>query len=118
MKPKAAYTTLTQVINQLVADTMDENTITSLRSMLDMPNFQPIREVIENKIIEVGNFLKSKESEKPKTEIRKSDLPPVQLNYDLSEEECCWAPFEYDERDSLNCSKSSLDFNVPLPTIP
>lgn len=63
MKPnQQAYVSLTQVINQMLAETMDENTIESLRSMLDLAAFQPIRSVIETKIIEVGNFLKSKEA--------------------------------------------------------
>lgn len=76
MKPnQQAYISLTQVINQMLAETMDENTIESLRSMLDLSAFQPIRAVIETKIIEVGNFLKSKEDPKeesvPKEEPQK-----------------------------------------------
>lgn len=71
MKPnQQAYVSLTQVINQMLAETMDENTIESLRSMLDLSAFQPIRDVIQTKIIEVGNFLKSKE-EKTESEIPK-----------------------------------------------
>lgn len=71
MKPnQQAYVSLTQVINQMLAETMDENTIESLRSMLDLSAFQPIRDVIQTKIIEVGNFLKSKE-EKAESEIPK-----------------------------------------------
>lgn len=71
MKPnQQAYVSLTQVINQMLAETMDENTIESLRSMLDLSAFQPIRDVIQTKIIEVGNFLKSKE-EKIEYEIPK-----------------------------------------------
>lgn len=61
MKTKPAYDSLTQVIDQMTADTLDRNTIESLRNMLDLPAFQPIRDVIEKKIIEVGNFLKSKD---------------------------------------------------------
>lgn len=56
---KAAYDSLTQVIESLSADRVDENTVLSLKGMLTLTAFAPIRTIIENKIIEIGNYLKA-----------------------------------------------------------
>ncbi len=116
----AAYNTLTQVIDQMVADRLDRGTIESLRSMLDLEAFQPIRHVIENKIIEIGNFLKSKETPvTPPIDVWMDNVPKVQIE---SNEEEKWVPFEYendsDVRETFNHVKGlypDLEFDVVLP---
>jgi hypothetical protein len=129
MKTKAAYSTLTLVIDQMVADTLDRNTIESLRNMLDLPAFQPIRNVIEKKIIEVGNFLKAKD-EAPKPEpiqvwMGANQEKKVESNDALREEIedlLISPPFEYeneqDIRDHFGCLmdnyKDSLEFDIVL----
>lgn len=113
MKPnQQAYVSLTQVINQMLAETMDENTIESLRSMLDLSAFQPIRDVIQTKIIEVGNFLKSKEekieSEIPK-EVTQERVDDGEVNAETREEIESLLnspPFEY-ETDRKDFFKTS-----------
>lgn len=132
MKTKPAYTTLTLVIDQMVADTLDRNTIESLRNMLDLPAFQPIHDVIEKKIIEVGNYLKSKEEEEKEKEILKDnplhrqapmgageltdkinslpDLPDgIEIDYEY--EANLYTNFQY-IKDKFD---SSLEFDVTLP---
>lgn len=121
----AAYNTLTQVIDQMVADRLDRGTIESLRSMLDLEAFQPIRHVIENKIIEIGNFLKSKDvPPPPPIDVWMGNVPKVveSLNKRESNEEDTWLPFEYenegDVRETFNRVKGlypDLEFDVVLP---
>lgn len=135
MKPnrKNDYSMLIQVIDQMVADNLDKNTITSLRNMLELPAFFPIHDVIEKKIIEVGNFLKSKEPPAKQEPImvymgtpKKVEpiTPAVPLD-GVELEDCGWAPFEYDERESRNLFEdikkkvdNQLDFDIVLPTLP
>lgn len=134
MKPKAAYTTLTLVIDQMVADTMDRNTIESLRNMLEMEAFQPIRNVIEKKIIEVGNFLKSKEVPKPEPVMvwmGKTQEKKVESNDALRQEIedlLTSPPFEYENENDVRFHfdnikerfKDTLEFDINLedPLIP
>lgn len=127
MKPKLAYDSLTQVIHQITADTLDRNTIESLRAMLDLPAFQPIRNVIEEKIIEIGNFLKSKDA--PKQEPVMVWMGKTQETRKESNEEhddmLLSPPFEYenenDVRSHFNYVKDkfdkSLEFDVVLTAI-
>jgi hypothetical protein len=124
MKHKqAAYNSLTQVIDQMVADRLDRGTIESLRNMLELDAFQPIRSVIENKIIEIGNFLKSKETPSvPPIEVWMGNVPKVQIE---SNEEETWLPFEYenegDVREVFNQVKGlypDLEFDIVLPPNP
>jgi capsular polysaccharide biosynthesis protein len=105
MKYSQAYVSLTQVINQMLAETMDENTVTSLRSMLELSAFQPIRDVIETKIIDVGNFLKEKEEKKSlldmMTQVRAESLKESHNVDDAviveeEEEDLDSPPFEYE----------------------
>jgi hypothetical protein len=128
MKTKAAYSMLTLVIDQMVADTLDRNTIESLRNMLDMDAFQPIRDVIEKKIIEVGNYLKSKDAPKPEpiqVWMGAKQEKKVESNDALREETedlLNSPPFEYeneqDIRDHFGCLmdnyKDSLEFDIVL----
>lgn len=53
-----AHKALTQVINSLVADNVCENTVQSLRGMLELDSFQPVRELITRKIAEIDIHLK------------------------------------------------------------
>lgn len=62
MKTLTAYDTLTLVINQMVVDTVDENTTNSLRLMLELEAFKPLQSIIEDKIVEIGTYLKTKEA--------------------------------------------------------
>jgi hypothetical protein len=118
----AAYKNLTQVIDQMVADRLDKGTIESLRNMLDLEAFQPIRSVIENKIIEIGNFLKSKETPTvPPIEVWMGNIPKVQIE---SNEQETWAPFEYendgDVREAFNQVKGmypDLEFDFIIPPV-
>ncbi len=128
MKTKPAYESLTQVINQMTADTLDRNTIESLRNMLDLPAFQPIRNVIEEKIIEIGNFLKSKDE--PKAEpvtvwMGKTQETRKESNEEEHDDMLISPPFEYeneeDVRSHFNYVKDqfdmSLEFDVVLTSI-
>lgn len=131
MKTKAAYNTLTLVIDQLVADTVDRNTIESLRNMLDMNAFQPIRDVIEKKIIEIGNYLKSKDA---KEAVKPEIVPETRIDDGIVNEEMRMEieyllnspPFEYETETQINDYfqtmrdkfDSSLEFDVVLPDSP
>jgi hypothetical protein len=134
MKPNAAYESLTLVIDQMTADTLDRNTIESLRNMLDLDAFQPIRDVVEKKIIEVGNYLKSKESPPPAPapiEVWMGVAPKKQVesNEALREEIedlLNSPPYEYenesDPRGYLNQVKdgvgdTALDFDITLDAL-
>jgi hypothetical protein len=57
-KLSPALLSLTQVINQISADTIDEVTTQSLKDMLDLTNFGSIKDVIQNKLNEVKTFIK------------------------------------------------------------
>lgn len=127
MKPNAAYNALTQVIDQMTADTLDRNTIESLRNMLDLPAFQPIRSVIEKKIIEVGNFLKSKDTPTPPPiDVWMGQPKPKVENNEALRQEIedllTSPPFEYENPDDVRTTfnnvkdrfKDSLDFNIVL----
>lgn len=117
----AAYNSLTQVIDQMVANRVDRGTIDSLRNMLNFDAFQPIRKVIEDKIIEIGNYLKSKEVPPvPPIEVYMGTIPKKTE----SNEEETWAPFEYentkDVRESYNTIKSccpDIEFDFPIENI-
>lgn len=118
----AAYNSLTQVIDQMIADRLDKGTIESLRNMLDLEAFQPIRLVIENKIIEIGNFLKSKETPTvPPIEVWMGKSPKVQVESNVED---TWLPFEYendkDVREQFSHIKTSyldLDYDVTLSPV-
>lgn len=62
-----AHKALTQVISGLVADNLDENTTQSLRSMLELDSFQPVRELITRKIAEIDSHLKKVSESKSAT---------------------------------------------------
>ncbi len=131
MKPKpkvAAYNSLTLVIDQMTADTLDRNTIESLRNMLDMNAFQPIRNVIEKKIIEIGNFLKSKDNPKEepievwmgkpsKPKVESNDAQRAEIEDFLNS-----PPFEYENPNDIRSHfhtvkdrlAGSLEFDVVL----
>lgn len=126
----AAYNSLTQVIDQMVAERLDKGTIESLRNMIDLEAFQPIRSVIENKIIEIGNFLKSKETPIPPIvtpippiEVWMGNLPKDQVESNVED---TWLPFEYeyskekDIREEFNRLKilyPDLEFDIQLTPI-
>lgn len=136
MKPKAAYTTLTLVIDQMVADTLDRNTIESLRNMLDLDAFQPIRDVIEKKIIEIGNYLKSKEPPAPEpVQVwmgqPKKVVPEIKVESNEAlrqeiEDLLNSPPFEYENPDDVRTHfnevkqrfEDSLEFDIVLEPLP
>ena len=53
-----AYAMLADVVRSYEPDTLDENTVDSLKFMLKHPTFAPIHNVIADKIIEIGNYFK------------------------------------------------------------
>lgn len=57
-KLSPALVSMTQVINQFSADTIDEVTTQSLKDMLELHIFVSIKEVIQNKLNEIQNFIK------------------------------------------------------------
>ena len=85
MKPnhKNAYDSLTQVITTMVANRLDRNTIDSLRQMIELDAFQPIRSVIEEKIIEIGNHLKEVDAK----EALKVETPKTRIDDGIQNEE-------------------------------
>jgi len=114
-----AYKSLTEVINQIHVETADKNTIQSLRNMLDMESFQPILSVIEDKIIEIGDYLKAldtvdsvmKGPEETPIDIwmgnqkKSEDLSNIPNVEDTESMEDLfsqgWAPFEYENENDV-----------------
>ena len=51
-----AFRLFSDLIESYKPDTVDENTIKSLRFMLEHPTFAPLRDVIANKLIDIGEY--------------------------------------------------------------
>ena len=130
MKTKPAYDALIQVVSQISADTADENTIESLRNMLELPAFLPIRVEVNAKIIEVSKYIKSKKVEvkpEPVEPVFSPELP-ISLQDILIQIKKPDGDFEYENEEEKMKSiyqsfkkikdiyDSSLEFDINLPT--
>ena len=51
-----AFRLFADLIKSYKPDTVDENTIKSLRFMLEHPTFAPLRDVIADKLIDIGEY--------------------------------------------------------------
>lgn len=120
MKNLTAYDTLTLVISQMVVDTVDENTTNSLRLMLELEAFKPLQSIIEDKIVEIGLYLKGREA-RPVSILDDAVLEEddCDLNEELRvelESALSSPPFEYE--DCRNYAKdilsSSLKFDKKI----
>jgi hypothetical protein len=56
-----AYATLADVIRSYEPDRMTRETISSLRFMLKHETFAPIRDVIVNKLIDIGEYFRNRD---------------------------------------------------------
>jgi hypothetical protein len=114
-----AYETLTQVIDNMVAERLDRNTIDSLRAMLSLPAFLPIINVIEKKIIEVGNHLKSKEPKQGPIEVYMGNHNPSRESMKVTIDLVPSIPMTLEEMKAfydyknLNDSINELDVIIP-----
>ena len=130
MKTKPAYDALIQVVSQISADTVDENTIESLRNMLELPAFLPIRVEVNAKIIEVSKYIKSKKVEVKPGPVEPVFSPelPISLQDILIQIKNPDGDFEYENEEEKIKSiyqafekmrdiyDSSLEFDINLPT--
>ena len=66
---KAAYAILADAIRSYEPDRLDENTVNSLRFMLKHDNFAPVRDVIMDKLIDIGEYFRNKEERIVKTNL-------------------------------------------------
>jgi hypothetical protein len=71
---KAAYAILADAIRSYEPDRLDENTVKSLRFMLKHDNFAPIRDVIMDKLIDIGEYFRNKEERVVKTNLEGKPL--------------------------------------------
>ena len=71
---KAAYAILAEAIRSYEPDRLDENTVKSLRFMLKHDNFAPIRDVIMDKLIDIGEYFRNKEERVVKTNLEGKPL--------------------------------------------
>jgi hypothetical protein len=71
---KAAYAMLADAIRSYEPDRLDENTVKSLRFMLKHDNFAPIRDVIMDKLIDIGEYFRNKEERVVKTNLEGKPL--------------------------------------------
>jgi hypothetical protein len=71
---KAAYTMLADAIRSYEPDRLDENTVKSLRFMLKHETFAPIRDVIMDKLIDIGEYFRNREEKVVKTNLEGKPL--------------------------------------------
>ena len=67
MKP--AYASLATTIRTLEPDALDEKIVDSLRFMLKHPTFAPLRDVIMEKLIDIGEYFRLKDEKFVKTNL-------------------------------------------------
>ena len=75
-----AYRMLSDVVSSYEPDRLDEKTVDSLRFMLKSDTFAPIRNVIADKLIEIGEYFRRKSERTVKTNLEGKPLDKPRHN--------------------------------------
>jgi hypothetical protein len=76
---REAYASLAEVISSYEPDRLDEKTVDSLRFMLKHDTFAPIRQVIIDKLIDIGEYFRKRDERIIKTTLDGKPIKPKNI---------------------------------------